>query len=35
VAEGDKQAAILRAEGERQAAILRAEGFSLGLHAIA
>ena len=31
VAEGDKQAAILKAEGDRQAAILRAEGFALAL----
>jgi regulator of protease activity HflC (stomatin/prohibitin superfamily) len=35
VADGEKQAAILRAEGDRQAAVLRAEGFSLGLGAIA
>jgi len=34
VAEGDKQAMILRAEGDRQAAILRAEGFALALSKI-
>jgi len=33
-AEGEKEAAILRAEGERQAQILRAEGFSMALERI-
>jgi len=33
-AEGDKQSRILQAEGERQSQILRAEGFSLALEKI-
>ncbi len=34
MAEGQKQAEILKAEGDRQAAILRAEGFSQALERI-
>ncbi len=33
-ADGEKQAAILRAEGERQALLLRAEGFANALERI-